>query len=115
MKIRMITAALGCALALAAQAQAPKPNEFVDFGPQQFGAEVTTATAPQDDALRQHLTAALSSDQALEGARLTIAVNGGQVLLAGIARDEAQALRARDVAASIAGNERVSASITTMR
>lgn len=116
MKHRIIATALGCALSLAGYAQAPTPRtDIVDFGPARLGAVVTTATTPEDEALKQTLTATLSSDQALDGAQLSIAVNGGQVLVAGIARDEAQAMHARDVAAAIAGAEQVSASITTMR
>ena len=121
MKLRLLTAVIGCALAAAAQAQAPSAApppprpDAVDFGPQRLGAVVTTATAPEDETLKDTLVLALSADPSLEGAQFTVAVNAGQVLLSGVTRDEAQAVRARDVAASIAGADRVSASITAMR
>lgn len=123
MKLRIITAILGCALAATAYAQspsaaspaAPPRPDVVDFGPERLGAVVTTATSPEDEALKDALVLALSADRDLEGAQFAVAVNGGQVLLSGTTRDEAQAMRAREVAASIAGAERVSASITAMR
>lgn len=121
MKLRILTAVIGCALSAAAHARAPSaaspPSrpDVVDFGPERLGAVVTTATAPEDEALKDALVLALSADRSLEGAQFTVAVNAGQVLLSGTTRDEAQATRARDVAASIAGPDRVSASITAMR
>ena len=121
MKLRIVTAIIGCALSMAAHAQAPSAApppprpEAVDFGPGRLGAVVTTATAPEDEALKDTLVLALSADRSLEGAQFTVAVNAGHVLLSGTTRDEAQAMRARDVAASIAGPDRVSAAITAMR
>ena len=123
MNLRIVTAVLGCALSAAAYAQAPFATspatpprpDIVDFGPERPGAAVTTATSPEDEALKDTLALALSADRSLEGAQFSVAVNAGQVLLSGTTRDEAQAARARDVAASIAGAERVSASITAMR
>lgn len=111
MNLRILTAVIGCTLSAAAFAR----PDVVDFGPERLGAIVTTATSPEDEALKDKLALALSADRSLEGAQFTVAVNAGQVLLSGITRDEAQAMRAREVAVEIAGAERVSASITAMR
>jgi len=75
-------------------------------------AAVGATIAPTDRALLDAVVSALSSDPALRGARLAVTVKGGVVSVSGSAVDNDQAVRARSVAASAAGNARVEADIS---
>lgn len=90
---------------------APSTN---GIGPKLGAGTVTgTAVSSSDQALLDQVIAALSSDPSLSGAALSVTVSNGSVSIAGTARDNAQADRARSIAAGVAGDSRVSASIRT--
>jgi hypothetical protein len=73
----------------------------------------TVGSSPSDRSLRDAVAAAMTSDPDLEGARINVTVSNGVVSLSGMARDQAQADRARAAAERIAGSARVDASIST--
>lgn len=70
-------------------------------------------SSASDRTLRDSVAAAITSDPALEGARINVTVSNGVVSLSGSARDTAQADRARAAAERVAGSARVDASIST--
>jgi osmotically-inducible protein OsmY len=70
-----------------------------------------SAASSSDQALLDQVVGALASDPSLSGAALSVTVSNGVVNISGHARDQAQANRARDVAANVAGDSRVSAAI----
>jgi hypothetical protein len=73
----------------------------------------TVGSSASDRTLRDSVAAAITSDPALEGARINVTVSNGVVSLSGSARDTAQADRARAAAERVAGSARVDASIST--
>jgi osmotically-inducible protein OsmY len=68
--------------------------------------------SPSDRALRDEVSSALAAAPGLEGARISVKVHDGVVMLTGSARDRAQVDRAREVTERIVGVARVSASIS---
>ena len=78
-------------------------------------AVVGTTASPSDQDLLQRVVDVLSTDAALRGAFIGVAVDGGTVRLHGTANTPVQAARAGEVAASVAGSVRVANEVRTVQ
>jgi osmotically-inducible protein OsmY len=79
---------------------------------QSSNATVTGSATGPDQALMASVMSALASDPTLQGANIQVNVSNGNVTLSGNTSDGAQADRARGVAAGIAGDGKVTSSIS---